>query len=277
LELSTGAGRVGKAGLRYGSQFLLVFAPLITAQWSLLNLLGRSDFLPTDHLQLSFLGLISLDGRKEQVELQLRLILSGLALVAIMAHDLVDSYLPSRSLLEFRKEYLKQHGEEWRKRLGPGIRINIMYARRCWCFLFIWRRFEWSWNSGFDPPKGHHDANLWLTEFQGVCGKALRAGKPQRAFFLEGDPPNLKWHQRYLLCNQFRLWPRQLKKTVGLKGILSIPMFLRIGDESPSHMPVGVINVDSVEEEGARTLQENEEALATYFIEFGMILARLRG
>ena len=100
-----------------------------------------------------------------------------------------DLYWPSRSLLELRRLYLEEKRKEWREKLGKEVRINIMYARRRWYFLWLARAFEWTWNNGFDPPAGHIDANMWICEFQGVCGKAFRTMKPQTVYFDEQVPP----------------------------------------------------------------------------------------
>lgn len=95
-----------RAFLRYGAQILLVLSPLFTAQWSILNWLGHPTAGPTDVVEVSILGVHILGGAKQEVELTLRMMLTALALVMVMAYDVVDSYLPSRSMQQFRKEYL---------------------------------------------------------------------------------------------------------------------------------------------------------------------------
>ena len=54
-----------------------------------------------------------------------------------------------------------------------NIRLNIMFTKRKWYFLYLIKTFKWIWNKGFEPPF-HRDAKLWLTEWQGSCGKALK-------------------------------------------------------------------------------------------------------
>lgn len=266
-----------RALLRYGSQFLLVFSPLITSQWSLLNWLGHSAARPSDPVALGAWGLILVSGAKEQVELKLRLAASAMALAMVMTHDLFTAYLPSRSLREFRKDYLDEQARLWKEKLGSDIRINVMYARHKWYFFFLARGFDWCWSTGFEPPDAHHDANLFLTEFQGVCGKALRTGTIRGAYAFDGATPELSFRERYLLCNQFHLWPWQLRKTRRLQGVVSVPIFRKRGGSSPTYKAVGIINLDTLTADGARRLRENERELGDYFARIGKILAKLAG
>lgn len=255
--------------LRYGVQAVLVLAPLLTRGFSLLNLIGHSAAGPTD-----VVSVLLLTGPKQEVELNLRIYISVVALVGSLTFEALDLYLPSRSLLRFRKRYLEQQKAEWRAKLIEDVRINIMYARRRWYFLWLARSFEWTWNDGFAPPNEHVDANLWICEFQGACGRAFRAGKPQAAYFDAVEM--MSFRQRWLFGNPFRLSGWQLRRTTHLKAIISIPILEQSDDLSPSFRSVGVINLDTSSVNGAKKLKDNEQTLTAYFIGLGKILAALR-
>jgi hypothetical protein len=100
--------------------------------FSLLNLLGHRSATPTDEVQFLFFS-----GPKLEVELRLRIAITVLALFLSLTFEAVDLYLPSRSLMRFRKRYLEEQRKEWRIRLHPDIRINIMYARRRWYLSWL--------------------------------------------------------------------------------------------------------------------------------------------
>jgi hypothetical protein len=256
--------------LRYGLQAVLVLAPLLTMGFSLLNLIGHSAAGPSQVVSVLFLS-----GPKQEVELQLRIYITIVALVLSLTFEAVDLYLPSRSLMRFRKHYLEEQRKEWRAKLSPEIRINIMYARRRWYTLWLFIHvFEWTWNDGFEHPNEHIDANLWMCEFQGLCGRAFRTGKPQSVYFDGGKP--MTFRERWLFGNEFRLSGWQLRKTVHLKAVISIPILEQSDDLSPSFKSVGVINIDTSSTAGADILRRNERELADYFMRFGKILAALR-
>ena len=67
-----------------------------------------------------------------------------------------------------------------------------------------------------------------------------------------------------------------MKRTRHLKGIVSVPLLLKLKKESASYRCVGVINLDSASEAGAKKLLKNEEKLARYFLEVGPTIAALR-
>lgn len=257
--------------VRYGLQFILVLAPLITMNFSLLNLFGYGAAGPTDVVRVLFFN-----GPKQEVELNLRIFVSAIALFGSLTFEAIDLYLPSRSLLRFRKHYLEEQKKEWRSKLRPDIRINIMYARRRWYFLWFVRVFEWTWNDGFGPPNEHVDANLWICEFQGACGRAFRNMKPYRVYFEEGAADALSFREKWLFGNEFRLTWRQLRRTVHLRAVISIPILEQTEDLSPSYHSVGVINLDTSTQAGSNELRKNEQELAEYFMRFGKILAALR-
>jgi hypothetical protein len=256
--------------VRYGLQAALVLAPLLTMGFSLLNLIGHSAAGPTDPVQVLFLS-----GPKQEVELQLRVLITVAALACTLMFEAVDLYLPSRSLLRFRKHYLEEQNKEWRSKLIDDVRINIMYARRRWYFLWLFvKAFDWTWNDGFAHPNEHIDANLWMCEFQGLCGRAFRTGKPQSVYFDGGQP--MTFRDTWLFGNAFRLSGWQLRRTAHLKAVISVPILDQSDDLSPSYKSVGVINLDTSTDAGATKLRDNEEALTEYFMRLGKILAALR-
>jgi hypothetical protein len=192
----------------------------------------------------------------------------------------VDAYLPYLTLQRFRKLYLDEQKPAWRTLLGDDIRINIMFTKRKW-YLFFFRRFIWVWSDGFTAPNAHLDSNLWLTEFQGACGQALRAKTAVHVDFRKLEPEP-KWTQyvpdfvsRYFPVNQFRLWPRQLKKTSRLIAILSIPIYLPTQDDCPTWRCVGVVNLDTLSKSGGDFLSTNRKKLVAYFVQATANVARL--
>ena len=187
-----------KLFIRYLTQVLIVSAPMFTSRWSLLNLLGHTDAGDADPVVLSVLGLTTLEGPKQELELTIRLCLSGFALALTAAYEAWDVYLPVIRLRDFRRTYFEATLREWREKLSSEIRINIMYARRPWYTLWLIPFFEWTFNDGFSPGQGHIDANMNLACFQGVCGKAYRTQEAQSVYFF-GTPSNLTFAQKYLL------------------------------------------------------------------------------
>jgi hypothetical protein len=79
-----------------------------------------------------------------------------------------------------------------------------------------------------------------------------------------------------LRTNVFRLWPWQLKKTEDVKYILSIPLFKASKGESKSFKCTGVINLDTLSDEGAEFLERNEGKIVNYFLDRGKVIACLR-
>lgn len=257
--------------LRYGFQAGLVLAPLVTMEWSLLNVFGHSGAAPADTVRV-----LVFKGPKREVELTLRILITATALVGSLIFEAVDLYWPSRSLLRFRMHYLEEKRKEWRDKLSPAVRINIMYARRRWYFLWLVRTFEWTWNDGFDPPVGHVDANMWICEFQGVCGKAFRTMKPQSVYFDANTPEAGGFREKWFFDNKFHLSHRQLRRTRHLRAVLSIPILEQSDGMSPDYRSVGVINLDASSDAGMNELHKNERELAEYFTRLGKILAALR-
>lgn len=262
-----------RALLRYGTQALIILTPLLTRNWSLVNLWGYGGKGPTDTVEIQW-GFLALSGEKDEVEITLRLLLTVLALLVVLAIEFWDLYLPDRERKEFKKEYLKEKQEEWEKKLGENVRINLMFARRAPYFPLV-RILRWEWrSSNYAPPEGHLDADLFLTEWQGVSGLALRCKEAKFVDFRETRVAGDKPHQRWPLWNQFHMWPWQLKKTQKLLCILSIPIMRQTG--GGGWKAVGVINVDSLKPEGAEVIKQDQPALVEYFVKSGKILACLR-
>jgi hypothetical protein len=258
-----------RALFRLAAQLLAIAGPMLTLNWSLLDLLGARP----NAQGFVLAGVPFLAGTKAQAELRIRLIVSGLAVLLILVNELVEYYLPARNLGEYRRWYLEDKETEWHEKLGPEVRINIMFARRRWYVLWLFRVFEWTWND-FQPPH-HEDANLWLAEWQGVCGRALRTQRPQSVYFREQRQPLTVW-QKWFFQNEFRLWGKQFDRTAHLRAIISIPIIVASSDLSPSHRAVGVVNLDSWTKSGAELLENNEDELAVYFTRLGKTLATLR-
>jgi hypothetical protein len=167
------------------SQGLLLLGPLLTVNWSFLNLLGFPGG-PNDPTTINLL-FYSLSGEKQQVEMKLRIIASIVGFALVITYEVIDIVIPRRELSEFRSAYLGQQKEEWRNdpnnQIPDYVRINIMHVRHPWYTLFI-GRFYWTWNDGFNPPN-HRDANLLLLTFQGVAGATYRARAAQAVDFRE--------------------------------------------------------------------------------------------
>jgi hypothetical protein len=204
----------------------------------------------------------------------LPIILTAAAMIFAFFMDVFDLFIPHVSVARFRDDYLRAQLAIWEKNFdAKGIRFNIMYVRRRWFWLFF-RFFQWDANLGFDPAnEWHHDLKLWLHVKQGVCGRAFSTN---RIVFAETDNTSIKW--RPWPQGPYRLWSWQIKKvqTVGVKAILSIPMWRTIGTtNNPHYQPVGVINIDATTAEAAVLLKKNKERISSYFADEGKLLAFL--
>jgi hypothetical protein len=263
---------MGRFLTRFGAQALLILSPILTLSWSLLNWLGHSRAGPKDIVTVG-LGFLHLTGPKQEVEVQLRIGLSVCALLLVMGGELADLYLPQRNIKSFRAQFLKELGVDWRHEWGEDFRICIMHARRRWFFPFS-RLFQWTWYDGFEPPIGHFDTRMILTEWQGVCGLAFRRQEAQWVDFRGKSFENLTFAERWLLRNRFHLWRWQLTKTRKLLAVLSVPMLYQLRTNGP-WKSAGVFSLDAVTEKGAILLDKNKEALVEYFIGIGKIIAWL--
>jgi len=135
--------------------------------------------------------------------------------------------------------------------------------------------FNWTWNDGFDPPH-HHDSGLILTEFQGVCGLALRAQQVKFVELTAIDMSTIRIREKLQLCRKFWLLPWQLRKTANIRAILSVPMYVeKKSAESKHFVAVGVINVDAVTDEAAAMLKAKAQELSEYFTDEGKVIALL--
>jgi hypothetical protein len=89
--------------LRVLVQLGVTLAAVLTAQYSLLNWLLGSHALPTDPVKLQWLGIVWMEGEKQQVELRLRVATITAAFLFLYIHEAVAYVLPRRNLLRFRK------------------------------------------------------------------------------------------------------------------------------------------------------------------------------
>ena len=69
----------------------------------------------------------------------------------------------------------------------------------------------------------HPDQKLLLLGFQGLSGRVLQGKRTQFADLRRLKLNQLKWHQRWLMMNDFRLTCWQLKRTEHLLYVLSVP------------------------------------------------------
>ena len=212
---------------RYGTSILLAVAPLLTAQYSLLDVLGFSPGVD-GKLTLAFTRWLTISGPKPQVEMQLRVYLTLFGVLALLVQGYFDAYRPSRTLESFRQDYLEHLSKaEWRKRqrLRSDIRINVMYKRFGWIVPLFY--FDFIWQDGFAPSD--RDTSLRLYFFQGVCGRASRTKEAILVDLRAVKYDQMTFAQRWLFRNEFRLSHGQLRKTKKLKAILSIPIYERHG------------------------------------------------
>ena len=253
------------------SALLLLVAPIVTMNWSILNLLGYAAG-PTDPVNVK-LFLIELNGPKQEVELKIRGVIILLGFTLGFLYELYDRYFPERRFYQFRSFYLNTIKTKWRQDLIPEVRISIQHAKRRWFFPFC-KVLSWTWNDGFAPED--RDVNLWLTSWQGVGGRAFKRRKPVLVDLRPSSRAKLKFHEKWLLLNQFKLWPLQLTKTKEVKCVLSIPLLMETGELSKGWKSVGVLNLDTTSDVGAEFLILYSKALGDQFTDEGKIVAYLR-
>ena len=264
---------------KYGSTLLLAIAPLLTSQYSLLDLLGyKADGGGTLTMRIVPLwSFFVLSGPKSEVEMRLRTILTLVGVFTLVLHGYFDAYLPSRSLKSFRHDYLNEMNRSvWRKknRLPADIRINVMFFR--WSWLPPWRVLEIVWKDGFNPPHDR-DASMRLGWFQGVCGAAVKARDAVFVDLRSVPPANASFASKYLWRNEFHMSAWQLKKAQHLKAVLSVPLFERHGAKGKEKdRCVGIINLDSATDDGADHLAMKKKDLAQYLAKYGTLIAKMR-
>lgn len=277
---------MGRIVTKLVTQGLLLLGPIITLNWSILSLLGYGQDV---NLNFLFFGIA---GPKEQVEFKLRVFVTAFGLLLVFGSEIFEYYLPKRDFRDFRNLYLENEAKTWRETLRADIRINILHVYRPGRYLWLIPVFRWTWNDGFRPPNGHFDVNLYFTTLQGVCGRAYRSEKavfvdfreevrPPRARSYQKWPPfRWQWFQlrNWPPFNPFHLWPWQLTKCGALKGVLSVPILKEIkrGGLSADWRAVGVLNLDSMTDEGTEFLKKYRNQLSEYFVDYGKILASLR-
>ena len=207
-----------------------------------------------------------------------RLVGVSLASISVAGMTLYESFAhlwPRVQAKKFAYNYVGNILDDFSKnlsegiRMGDDIRINVLFARRCWWFPFL-KRFSWFANRGF--LGGHRDNNLWLLTVQGLCGKAFREEKT-----LATDMRTAKLDRNWKPSQEnlwLFLWQRQ--KAQHLKAILSIPMFRTTkSDAMTHHKVVGVINVDAVSDKGAEWVLKNRENLEAFWGDRGTTLVWL--
>lgn len=241
--------------------------------WLILRRLAQSAVLLAPFSFVVFLKC----GATEKTFPWLPVFITLAALTLDMLMDVVEFFSPQLSVAHFRDAYLREKLDEWYTKLPPGVRVNVMYAKRCWYLLFLVSRFTWTENRGFDPPR-HHDLKLILFSLQGVCGKAYRKRSVWFADLRDSSYMALSRYRRWLPFNKFRLWQWQMRKTeeVGLKYVLSIPMLRKVGTENNPHWnPVGIINIDATTAADADLLAANKDTIASWMTRDGQRLALL--
>jgi hypothetical protein len=263
-----------RVAIRVGVQLLTILAPLFTMQWSLLDRLGYGPDA-SNMVQVSAWGYPVLFGPKPEVEFTVRAFISAAGLALFFIYEAVEFYIPRRNLTAFRKAYLAEAAPEWRKQLSDDIRINLMFGRRPWWGAWAFSYFQWTWSDGFKPHDRDVNMPLLASPWQGVCGMAYKTKRPQSVYF-DSAPGQLSFQEKWLLRNSFRLWGPQISRTRELRGVISIPIVLATEGLSPQYKAVGVLNLDTCSESGAKLLKENENALAEYFHRLGKILGALR-
>jgi hypothetical protein len=245
--------------LRYITQFLIVLSPLVSGDWSLLDLFG---YRPDAAGNVSVAHMAILTGMKAEVEFKLKV---GIA-VTLFALTLVSEFtsvaMPLEQMRRFRERLLDdQYKKEWKDLLGDGFRLNVMYLRRSMKSLWLFKYFEWSWSKNFEPPN-HRDSNLLLFSWQGLAGLAVKLQDPKADYFDSSHAPRA-------LRAPYYLWPWQIAKTAQVKGILSVPILKRSSDAAPRFHCVGVINIDAITDEAAGKLKRNVKKRAQYFLVVG--------
>lgn len=135
---------------------------------------------------------------------------------------------------------------------GLSLRINVMKARKPLKYLFLCHRLDAIYHYGFEPK--HRDTHLsflvckWFNFAQGNCGEAFLTEEPQLADLTEGVP------------YEYRLSENKIRKTDYIKGIISIPVF-ELMSENTTPKVVGVINIDTNDEDLIRDWVDDEECL----------------
>jgi hypothetical protein len=183
-----------------------------------------------------------------------------LDLTLLAVYEMAAHFLPQRQAKKVADAFVGTLFDDFGKvisgqgmKLGPDIRINVMFVRRS-AFTLFFRRFVWFANRGFDG--GHRDNGLFLFVGQGICGRAFLERQTLSVDLRTIDKSKVPvWPCR----ENFWLLPWQRKCTAHLTAILTIPIFAEL-HEGPmtSYKRVGVINIDAVSEIGAERLLSNK-------------------
>jgi hypothetical protein len=204
---------MGRLILRYLAQLLFVLSPFIAPR--IVTSLKLRDIVTR----------VSGIAAPPSEEI-LRAGVSCVLLMIVFFYDALDLYLPRQSRRKFRDRYLSGQFNEISGNLHRDVRVNVMYARRRWYTLWLVRVFQWTASHGFRAGRDR-DIKIPFLEWQGVCGKALRRCEVTWED-LRGPRHQwsaLRWYQKWLLWNTYRLTYWQLERTQNVRAILSIPMF----------------------------------------------------
>jgi hypothetical protein len=261
--------------LKYAPSALLALTPLLTAEYSLLDILGQ-DPDRDGKIALSFY-FFKVAGTKPEVEMEIRLVatLCGIALLTVSGFQ---DFFPAKTLVTFRQDFLDHLcQQEWRKKRGripDDVRINVMFKHWRARWFFLGPSLSVVWRDRFEPR--HKDAAIKLYIWQGVCGQAVR--HRQTAFVDLGDErAPLGFREKWLYRNQFHLSAWQLRKTRKIRAIMSIPIFTKVGPKGKEKdRCVGVINLDTETDTGATFLANKSGALSEAFAKYGTLIAKLR-
>jgi hypothetical protein len=252
--------------VKWLSQLLLLIAAFLSGTYSLIDFLG----LEVSANQLRFFGW-TLHGDKQHIEFHLRLYCSVLALALVVVMDILDIYLPARKMKDTRKNYMGLKGDLFKEKIkSKDLRISIWYLRRPW-YWPLWKTFKLDWKTGFAAPIDK-DLKVRLAPWQGVSGLAFRSREP-KILPSTISINSLNWPEKWLLMNEHRMAHWQLEKVAAVTGLISIPML--VVRENKPDKAVGVINVDSVTEAGAKYIAENSLDLGAFFLDQGKALALL--
>jgi hypothetical protein len=100
------------------SQALLLLAPMLTLGVSVLDGLGYKPD-GAGNITVNLFSVFPLYGKKESIELSLRMFITLGGFATIVAYEFFDYILPRRDLDEFRRAYLKQQKND-----GASLRVG---------------------------------------------------------------------------------------------------------------------------------------------------------
>jgi hypothetical protein len=268
--------------LRYLLQLVVVIAPLISGQWSLLDFLDRRGILveiqadPSDP-QKRLATIAGFTGPKEEVEFDLRLGIAGLLFVVSLVEQWRNVGKPLERLRSFRTAFLDNEWEKhWKPMLGAGCRMNVTYLKRSVTSAGL-KVFRWAWHKGFDPPF-QADADLFMFSWQGVWGEAVRqASKGAHEGDVKGTIAKLGPGSPDQKTKRYWMFPWQVSKTTHVKTVLCVPILRKEKGMGGAvrFVCVGLVTVDAVTQEASEKLTKNAKEVMDFFSEMSPYLADL--